>query len=109
MPREVDIAVERLRYQWEDSAADMERAESYEHNLPHPMFRDGLRAAGAGHVADLFEAIHDHGLRDPLYVTERPREPGTFGVMAGNLRLAIARALGMPTVRCRVFGGSDSD
>lgn len=55
-----------------------------------------------GGLRFLIENVRTTGIINPL--TVRPQEGGTFGVIAGGLRLEAAKKVGMKTVPCYVRG-----
>lgn len=98
--REEVVAVERLRYKWQNNCTSLKRSLAHEQCLNNSWYRHGLWAGGSK-IQDLYMDIQRNGIRDPLivYTTD---EPGVYRVKLGNQRLAIARALGIETVRCKV-------
>jgi hypothetical protein len=98
------IQVADLRYKWQDSEPDLDVSTMHEKYLRSGLYRQGLRAAGRAGLADLFEDIRSNGVLHPLRVSVA--EAGTYRVILGNQRLAIARALRITELLCEVYSPS---
>lgn len=70
-------------------------------------FRTRSEANAGRGVGELAESISRLGIIEPLVV--RPREDGTFDLIAGERRLTAARRLGLAKVPCIIRRCSDSE
>lgn len=62
-----------------------------------------------GELGELAASILEHGIIQPLVVTEHPTDPDRWLVLAGHRRAAAARTAGMVAVPCVIRHGLDED
>jgi len=60
-------------------------------------------------VSELADSIREHGVLQPLVVTEHLTEPDRWLILAGHRRAAAARLAGLTAVPCVIRHGLDED
>lgn len=63
----------------------------------------------AGDLVDLARSIREHGILQPLVVTEHPVDEGRWLILAGHRRKAGAQLAGLEAVPCIIRHAVDSD
>lgn len=64
---------------------------------------------GVGKVHDLIASIQEHGIMQPLVVTEHPATRGAYLILAGHRRHTAAIKLGLPKVPCVIRHDQGAD
>lgn len=78
------------------------------HLVAHPSnIRDGLGDDQELH--DLARSIREHGILQPLVVTEHPTQPDRYLILAGHRRAAAARLAGHQQAPCTIRFGAEDD
>lgn len=60
-------------------------------------------------VSEMADSMREHGVLEPLIVTEHLTEPGQWTVLAGHRRMAAARLANITQVPCVIRHGLDED